>query len=80
MRGVGKYSVRRFVVFTPLIIALLWVGLWGLRQTVKPPTRPDRATQPNGNHASRSAQYAENSPAGGREKGARARVGRVLRR
>ena len=38
MRGVGKYSVRRFVVFTPLIIALLWVGLWGLRQTVKPPT------------------------------------------
>jgi hypothetical protein len=35
---VDKYTLRRFVVFTPLIIALLWVGLWGLRQTVKPPT------------------------------------------
>lgn len=35
---VDKFTLRRFVVFTPLIIAILWVGLWGLRQTVKPPT------------------------------------------
>ena len=36
--SVGKYAVRRFVVFSPLIIALLWVAVWGIRQTVKPPT------------------------------------------
>jgi hypothetical protein len=37
MRGVGKYTVRRFVVFTPLIIALLWASWWGLGQMVERP-------------------------------------------
>lgn len=35
---VDKFALRRFVVFTPLVISLIIVGVWGLRQTVKQPT------------------------------------------
>ena len=35
---VDKFLVRRVVVFSPLIIALLWVGVWSVRQVIKPPT------------------------------------------
>ena len=38
MRGVGKYSVRRLVVFTPLIIVLVWAFSWGVGKAIEPPT------------------------------------------
>ena len=38
MRGVGKYAVRRFVVFLPLTLALLWAGWWGVGRATQAPT------------------------------------------
>lgn len=35
---VDKYLVRRLVVFTPLIVALLWAGSWALGKATEPPT------------------------------------------
>lgn len=35
---VDKFTLRRFVVFTPLIIALVWAGWWGVGKAVEPPT------------------------------------------
>jgi hypothetical protein len=34
---VDKFTVRRFVVFSPLLVALLWAGWWGLNKAVEPP-------------------------------------------
>lgn len=34
---VDKFIVRRFVVFSPLIIALAWVAVWSVRQVTEPP-------------------------------------------
>lgn len=38
MSGVDKYTVRRLVVFSPLLVALAWAGLWGVRKVTEPPT------------------------------------------
>jgi hypothetical protein len=34
---VDKFTLRRFVVFSPLIIALAWVLWWGVGKAVEPP-------------------------------------------
>lgn len=34
---VDKFTARRFVVFLPLAIALLWAGSWGVGKAVEPP-------------------------------------------
>lgn len=35
---VDKFALRRFVVLTPLVIALLWAGWWGVGKSIEPPT------------------------------------------
>jgi hypothetical protein len=34
---VDKFTVRRIVAFSPLVIALVWVTLWGVRKVTAPP-------------------------------------------
>lgn len=35
---VDKFTLRRLLVFSPLIVALLWAGSWVVRQAVEPAT------------------------------------------